>query len=257
MRIFLVGNWKLNPETFSKAKGLFWGIKKELKKNPEILKKEEIILCPPFLYLSEIKNLILKSQLKIYLGAQNCFYEEKGAFTGEISPKMLKSLGIKFVILGHSERRKIFGETDEIVNKKLLAALKEKLIPILCVGETKKEAESRKMEDGRMKEIERQLKNALKGIPDSLFQRQNSLLVAYEPVWAIGTKNPCDPESAKEVLLFLKKILKKTPILYGGSVNSKNAKDYIKVGFEGLLVGGASLDAKEFLKITKEVYPKD
>jgi len=253
MKIFLVGNWKLNPETLAKAKNLFDGIEKNFKKIPEAFKKEEIVLCPPFLYLSEIKNLILKSRLKIHLGAQNCFFEEKGAFTGEISPKMLKSLGVKYVILGHSERRKIFGETDEVINKKVLAVLEEKLIPILCVGETKKEAGSWKREDGRMKEIERQLKNALKGISNSSFQLQNSLVVAYEPVWAIGTKNPCDPESAKKVLVFLRKFLKEIPILYGGSVNSKNAKDYIKVGFNGLLVGGASLDAKEFVKIAREI----
>jgi len=257
MKIFLIENWKCNPETLAKAKNLFNGIKKEIKKTPEIFKKEEIVLCPPFLYLPEIKNLILKSQLKIHLGAQNCFFEEKGAFTGEISSKMLKSLGVKYVILGHSERRKIFGEKDKMINKKVLAVLKEKLVPILCVGETKKEVESRKMGDGGMKEIERQLKNALKGIPNSSFQLQNSLTVAYEPVWAIGTKNPCDPESAKKVLSFLRKFLKENPILYGGSVNSKNAKEYIKIGFNGLLVGGASLNAKEFAKIAREIALED
>jgi triosephosphate isomerase len=244
MKIFLVGNWKMNPDTLAKAKKLFDGIEKELRKTPEVFKKEEIILCPPFLYLSEIKNLILKSQLKIHLGAQNCFFEEKGAFTGEISPKMLKSLGVKYVILGHSERRKNFAENDEIINKKILAVLKEKLVPILCVGETEKERKSQKT----LSVLKNQLKKGLKNV-----SQIEKMILAYEPVWAIGTKNPCEPESAKKVLLFLRKFLKKIPILYGGSVNSKNAKDYIKVGFNGLLVGGASLNTKEFTKIAREI----
>jgi len=240
MKIYLIGNWKMNPESLIKAQELFNGIKKELKKFPGIFKKQKIILCPPFLYLCDIKNLILKSKLKIYLGAQNCFFEEKGAFTGEISPKMLKSLEIKFVILGHSERRKIFGEREEMIKKKVFAVLKEKLIPILCIGETEKERKSHK--------TFLVLKNQLKNLTNL-----KSLIVAYEPVWAIGTKNPCNPKDAKEVLLFLRKFFKKNPILYGGSVDSKNAKDYIKVGFNGLLVGGASLNPKEFVEIAKEI----
>jgi triosephosphate isomerase len=244
MKIFLIGNWKMNPETLAKAKKLFDGIEKEFKKIPEIFKKEEIVLCPPFLYLSEIKNLILKSQLKISLGAQNCFFEEKGAFTGEISPKMLKSLGVKYVILGHSERRRNLKESDEMINKKVLAVLKEKLIPILCVGETEKENKFGKT----FFVLKNQLKEGLKNVPQI-----KNIILAYEPVWAIGTKNPCDPEAAKKVLVFLRKFLKEIPILYGGSVNSKNAKDYIKAGFNGLLVGGASLNAKEFVKIAKEI----
>jgi triosephosphate isomerase len=244
MKIFLIGNWKMNPDTLVKAKKLFDGIEKELRKNPGIFKKEEIVLCPPFLYLSEIKNLILKSQLKIHLGAQNCFFEEMGAFTGEVSSKMLKSLGVKYVILGHSERRKILKETDEMINKKVLAVLKEKLIPILCVGETEKERKSGKT----FFVLKNQLNEGLKNVTQI-----KNIILAYEPVWAIGTKNPCDPESAKKVLLFLRKFLKKIPILYGGSVNSKNAKDYIRVGFNGLLVGGSSLNAKEFTKIAREI----
>jgi len=245
MKIFLIGNWKMNPDTLAKAKKLFDGIEKEFKNFPEIFKKEEIVLCPPFLYLSEIRNLILKSRLKIHLGAQNCFFEEKGAFTGEVSPKMIKSLGVKYVILGHSERRRILKEKDEMVNKKVLAVLKEKLIPILCVGETEKERKSGKT----FFVLKNQLNEGLKNVTQI-----KNIILAYEPVWAIGTKNPCDPESAKKVLLFLRKFLKEIPILYGGSVNSKNAKDYIKVGFNGLLVGGASLDAKEFTKIAKEIF---
>jgi triosephosphate isomerase len=244
MKIFLVGNWKLNPETLARAKSLFGGIEKNFKKTPEVFKKEEIVLCPPFLYLSEIKNLILKSRLKVHLGAQNCFFEEKGAFTGEISPKMLKSLGVKYVILGHSERKKILKESDEMINKKVLAVLKEKLVPILCVGETEKERKSGKT----FFVLKNQLKEGLKNV-----NQIEKIILAYEPVWAIGTKNPCDPESAKKILVFLRKFLKEIPILYGGSVNSKNAKDYIKVGFNGLLVGGASLDAKEFVKIAREI----
>ncbi len=246
MKIFLIGNWKLNPETLAKAKKLFNEIEKEFKKFPKVFKKEKIVLCPPFLYLSEIRNLILKSKLKIDLGAQNCFFEEKGAFTGEISPKMLKSLKVKFVILGHSERRRIFGESDEMIQKKVLAVLKEKLTPILCIGETEKQRKAGKTFEVLKNQLKKSLKNLLN------FESQTAkIILAYEPVWAIGTKNPCHPKDAKEVLLFLRKFLKKSPILYGGSVDSKNAKEYIEVGYEGLLVGGASLKAKEFVKIAK------
>jgi triosephosphate isomerase len=255
MKIFLVGNWKLNPQSQRAAENLFNSINNRLKKSLDIFKKEKIIICPPFVYIAGLKKLFLKSDLKnfdFHFGAQNCFFQEKGAFTGEISAKMLKLLGVKFVILGHSERRRIFGETDEMINKKVLMALKEKLIPILCIGETEKERRSGKT----FQVLNRQLKKGIENLSHHKNQRSNifNIILAYEPVWAIGTKNPCDPESAKKVLLFLRKILTKTPILYGGSVNSENARDYIRAGFNGLLVGGASLRAKEFVEIAKKIY---
>jgi triosephosphate isomerase len=165
---------------------------------------------------------------------------------------MLKNFGCQYVIVGHSTRREL-GETDEMINKKLKAAIKAKLKPILCIGETEKERKKGKT----FKILKEQLEKGLKGI--SLFKVYSlKFIIAYEPIWAIGTGNPCQPKEAKEVLKFLKKITQPlshpaTPplILYGGSVNSKNAKDYIEVGFDGLLVGGASLNPKEFVEIVK------
>jgi len=235
----IVGNWKMNPTSKKRAKVLFFKIEKELKKDPQILKKVKVVICPPFLYLP----LFLKRKSKISLGAQNVFFEEKGAFTGEISPRMLKGFGVEFVILGHSERRKYFGETDEMIEKKLKAVLKFNLKPILCIGETEKE----RKEGKTFKVLKRQLK-----VISNLKSKIQNLILAYEPVWAIGTKNPCDPEKAREVFVFLRRILKKNKILYGGSVDSKNAKDYIEVGFNGLLIGGASLNPKEFVQIIKD-----
>lgn len=211
-KIFIIANWKCNPKSLAEAKGLF-----------DRVKRTNAIICPPFVYLSELSY--------DKLGAQDCFWEQAGAYTGEVSPKMLKSLGVKYVIIGHSERRAM-GETEEIIEKKLRAALKANLIPILCIGEKKGE--------NAKKVISRQLKNKnLKGA-----------IIAYEPVWAIGTGNFCKPQKAKQALDFIKQRIN-NKVLYGGSVNSKIAGDYIKVGFDGLLVGGASLDAKEFIKIVK------
>jgi triosephosphate isomerase len=218
------------------------------------LENVRIIICPPFVYLESLSKLLkAKShQLKIELGAQDCFWEGKGAFTGEISAKMLKNLGVKYVIIGHSKRRQILKETDEMINKKLKAAIKTKLKPILCIGETAEEREERKT----FKVLNKQLKDELKSICN-LQSAICNLIIAYEPVWAIGTGNPCKVEDAKEVLLFLKKFTHQLinsstlQLLYGGSVNSKNAKDYIDIGFDGLLVGGASLNPKEFVEIIK------
>lgn len=236
MRPLIVANWKCNPKSLAEAKKLF-----------NVIKKTKAIICPPYPYLhmgnpkSEIRNS--------KLGAQDCFWEQEGAFTGEISPKMLKDLGCKYVIIGHSERRKYFNETDEMVNKKLLAAFEARLKPILCIGE--KEGE----------EMDLVVKNQLlKGLKNIGNIQMRDLIIAYEPVWAIGTGNPCKPEDAIKAASFIRNILTKlynkklaeeTLIIYGGSVDSKIARDYIKAGFDGLLVGGASLNAKEFRKIVK------
>lgn len=249
MKKLIVANWKMNPTSFKEARNLLLGIKK--LKNEKIA---EVVICPPFVFIRELKSL--GAGLKI--GAQNCFFEEKGAFTGEVSLLMLKEAGVEYIISGHSERRKYFGETDELINKKVKALLKNGLKPILCVGETEKE---RKM--GVAKEvIKRQLFKGLEKIDDWKLRIKN-LSVAYEPVWAIGTGNPCLPKDAKEIFIFIKKLLeekfgketaKKIRIIYGGSVNGENAKGYIKEsGMQGLLVGGASLDQKEFIKIVKNI----
>jgi triosephosphate isomerase len=224
-KLLIVANWKMNPATLAEAKKLF-----------AAMKNLDAIICPPACYLD---SKIRPSGAKFTLGAQNCLWEEKGAYTGEISPKMLISLGVKYVIIGHSERRIYFQETDAMINKKLTAALKFGLVPILCIGE--KEGEDAKSV------LDRQLKEDLSGIIDADIEK---IVIAYEPVWAIGTGNFCEPQKAKEVLGLIKgKINNK--VLYGGSVNSKISADYIKVGFDGLLVGGASLDAEEFAKIVQ------
>lgn len=241
MKPIIIANWKMNPQTAEEAEKLFDSIKKGVKK----IKNAEVIICPPFVYLPLLKGLAI--------GAQNIFFEEKGAYTGEISPKMLNDLKIDYVIIGHSERRKYFNETNESVNKKMKAALNFGLAPILCAGETEEERKGGKTEEV----VEKQLKEGLSGI--SIFKR---LIIAYEPVWAIGTGNPCNVEKAKKVGLFIRKILadiyslevsRQTPILYGGSVNSNNSASYVgEAGMNGFLVGGASLNAKEFIKIVEE-----
>jgi triosephosphate isomerase len=215
-KLLIVANWKMNPENFSQAKILFNLVKKRIKN----IKNTEVIICPPFVFLS-----LLKAN-----GAQDCFWEERGAYTGEISPKMLKNLDCQYVIIGHSERRHYLGETDEMINKKLKAALKMGLKPILCIANLS------------------QLKKGLEGI----FEK---IIIAYEPLSAIGTGKPYDWEKAKKTKDKIQKILSKNiKILYGGSVNSENALSYIKQGgFQGLLIGSASLKAKEFIKIAKAV----
>ena len=225
MKPLIIANWKMSPSTLAEAKKLFNGVK-----------NLDAVICPPFCYLD---SKIRLSGAKFTLGAQNCLWEEKGAYTGEISPKMLKSLGVKYVIVGHSERRIYFQETDEIINKKLKAVLKFGLIPILCIGE--KESEDAEII------VDRQLK---KDLSEIIGKDTRKIIIAYEPIWAIGTGNFCEPQKAKKVLESIKERID-NKILYGGSVNSKISADYIKVGFDGLLVGGASLNAGEFTKIVK------
>jgi len=239
MKVLVVGNWKCNPVSLVEAKQLFNLIKRGLKN----IKKVEVVICPPFIYIPTFQH---SNILTIKLGAQDCFWEKKGAYTGEISPTMLKDLGCQYVLLGHSERKRL-GETDEIINKKLKAALSAKLNPIFCLGETEKERD-----EGEIQNI---LKSQLeKGLNKISKKEIKNIVIAYEPVWAIGTGNPCHPSEAKKVLLFLRKFFKKNLILYGGSVNSKNATPYIKEAkFQGLLIGGASLNAKEFIKIVKNL----
>jgi triosephosphate isomerase len=258
----IVANWKCNPQSLAEAKRLFNSIKKGIRN----VKNCEIVICPPFVYLPIVSSFIVhRSSFK--LGAQDCFWEDynpptalplkrapKGAFTGQISPLMLKDLGCEYVIVGHSEKRAL-GENDEMINKKLKSAIKAKLKPILCIGETFEEKKKGKT----LKILRNQLKKDLKGLINSSTHQLINLIVAYEPVWAIGTGNACQPKEAKEVLKFLKKITHQlinsstNKLLYGGSVNSKNAADYINIGFDGLLVGGASLNPKEFAKIIKSI----
>ena len=250
MELFIVANWKLNPSTRSEAKRLFNLVNRVFKsiKNKDM----EVVICPPSVYLPELRKQ--KSSLK--LGAQNCFWEEKGAFTGEVSSSMLKDLGCQYVILGHSERRGYFSETNEMVNKKIKAAISTKLKPILCIGET--EVERKK--GLTQKVLRSQIKKGLKKITK---QEIKKIIIAYEPIWAIGTGKACSPKDAKRAAIFIRKIIskiynqktaKKIPVLYGGSANSQNAAPYIfEANFQGLLVGGASLNPKEFVRIIKNV----
>jgi triosephosphate isomerase len=226
MRPLIIANWKSNPTSSKEAKKIFNLVKKGTKD----VGNAEVVICPPFIYLSELKT----DGLKLKLGGQNCFWEEKGAFTGEISPKMLKDFKVSYVIVGHSERRKYQKETDGTINKKIKAVLAEGMKAVLCVDRIS------------------QIKKGLGGISR---KELKNLILAYEPLFAIGTGKPCSPEKAKKMRLQIKKNLKgNNPVLYGGSVNSQNAKDYIKeAGFQGLLVGGASLKPKEFVRLVKRV----
>ena len=238
MRPLIIANWKCNPTTLRKAKRIFNLVKKGVKN----VKNVEVVICPPFVYLSNFFNGRGKSTIK--LGGQDSSYEEKGAFTGEISSLMLKDLGCQYVIIGHSERRTL-GETDEMINKKIKAAVKVELKPILCIGENLRERKQGKT----FKVLKKQLQPAFKNAKSQILNTKY-LVIAYEPLWAIGTGNHCGILEAKKVNLFIRKIVKNITIIYGGSVNSQNSSDYIKkAGFEGLLVGGASLNSKEFVKI--------
>jgi len=246
MRKLIVANWKMNPTSRKEALRLFDSLKNGLRK----VKRAEVVICPPFVYLSGLK----KSQ-NLKLGAQDSFWEEKGAFTGEISALMLKDLGVEYVILGHSEKRAI-GESDEMIFLKIKKALEFKLRPIFCIGEKEEE----RKEGKAFVVLEKQIKSVLYKMP------KNSILkiaIAYEPVWAIGTKNPCLPDEALKMSLFIRKVVsqifdykaaRSVRIIYGGSVKADNARDYLaQKEISGVLVGGASLNPAEFLKIASSV----
>jgi len=259
MRIpFVAGNWKMNT-TATEAERLVLEMLDKLDR----IEGVEKVLCPPFVSLVAISMMLQSSSIK--LGAQNMYFETKGAYTGEISPLMLSEL-CEFVILGHSERRWYFGETDEIVNKKVKAALANKLKPILCVGERLAENEAGKTEEV----INRQVTAALNGLEPLVPSRSSeqseeiakNLVIAYEPVWAIGTGKAASGEQAAATIQFIRDILAKLwdksiaqdlRILYGGSVTSANIAEFIShPEIDGALVGGASLKAKEFLSIVEQ-----
>lgn len=244
---FIVANWKMN-KTANEAE--------EFLKEFVLLNKNrdaEIAICPTFLCLARAVSICKESYIKI--GAQNCHFEEKGAFTGEISASMLKSSGAEYVILGHSERRNYFYETDEIVNKKVKAALKNNLKPIICVGETWEERENKKEKE----KIKIQIDKALK---DILPEKLSEITIAYEPIWAIGTGKIVSFEECEEIFEFIKNHLISTykkenveniRLLYGGSMNEKNAKELLSVPYvDGGLIGGSSLDVAKFTDILKQ-----
>jgi len=246
MRMPLIaGNWKMNT-TISEAVKLV----NELRQGLDEIDNVDKVLCPPFVSLVAVGKLIKGSSIK--LGAQNLYFEEKGAYTGEISPLMLAEL-CEFVIIGHSERRQYFNETDEIINKKIKAALKVGLKPILCIGERLEENEA-----GLTAEVvTKQLKLALVGIDDL-----SKMIIAYEPIWAIGTGRAATGKQANQTIslirsnvsqLYDKKTARDVRILYGGSVTADNATEFMQQPeIDGALVGGASLKADQFLRIVKQ-----
>ena len=247
-RKVIAGNWKMNndiKETQNLLSKLTSGISMD---NLNC----DVIVCPAFTSLSEAYTLLKDTKIK--LGAQNMYFESSGAFTGEISASMLKSVGCEYVILGHSERRTIFSETDELINNKIKKANASGLKPIFCVGELLEEREAGITE----KVIEKQIRSGLKDIPA---EEMGNIIIAYEPVWAIGTGKTASPEQAQEVHKFIRSLIaekygdsisENIIIQYGGSVNNKNAKELLsQKDIDGALVGGASLKADAFIEIIK------
>ena len=245
-RRIIAGNWKMH-NNLSESQNLVTKLVNGL--NDQNINRE-VIICPPFTSLTEVSNLL--SGTKIELGAQNMHFENKGAFTGEISADMLKSIGCKYVILGHSERRNIFGETDELINRKIKRALISELTPIFCMGETLEQRE-----DGITNDvIKKQISEGMKGLSE---EDVNKIIIAYEPIWAIGTGKTATPDQAQEVHKFIRSLLRENfsenssqniPVLYGGSVKPDNAEDLLaKEDIDGVLVGGACLDVDSFISI--------
>jgi triosephosphate isomerase len=244
---FIAGNWKMN-KTVREAVDLV----RELKNTVSGVKGVEVAVGPPFTALFAVHQELKDSPIR--LAAQNLYWEEKGAFTGEISPIMLKEVGCHYVIIGHSERRQFFGETDETVNRRIKAALTHSLKVIFCVGETLKEREGEKT----FSVIEGQIEGGLKGLSA---QEMRNMVIAYEPVWAIGTGKTATPEQAEEVhglirgkleKLYSREVSEEIRIQYGGSVTPENIKGLMgQPNIDGALVGGASLKAEFFSKIVR------
>lgn len=240
----IAGNWKMN-NTIAEAVQLV----EKIKKSP--LKEDvEVVVAVPFTSLVDVKKAIEGSRIK--LAAQNMHWEDKGAYTGEISPLMLKEIGIDYCIIGHSERRQYFNETDETVNKKVKAALKYNIKPIICVGETLEQRENNEAEQI----VEKQLLKALEGVE---IGKIKDIVIAYEPIWAIGTGKTASSDDADKMCAFIRRIIgnkygeqasKAIRIQYGGSVKPNNIKELMdRENIDGALVGGASLVAEDFVKI--------
>lgn len=250
----VAGNFKMNMTSSEVAPYL-----EVFRQETEKLNDVDIVLIPPFTAIAKASEILGGAQ-KIRLGAQNMSPEAKGAYTGEISAPMLRDLFVRYVLVGHSERRRLFCETDELVRRKLVTALASELRPILCVGETLEERQA-----GQEKAIlEGQLRGALEGLtPDQI----SEVIVAYEPVWAIGTGLTATPEQAQEAHLFIRDYLgklagtslaNKARILYGGSVTPANAKELMsQPDIDGALVGGASLDPRGFAEIVAAATPEE
>ncbi len=256
MRKLIVANWKMNPDSAEKARELFSATLRAAQK----IRGAKIVVCPPLAYLG-----LFSKNSKISLGAQDIFWEDPpaggGSFTGEVSAKILKNSKVEYVIIGHSERRRL-GETDEIINKKIRQALKNNLKVIFCVGESERD------ETGDyLQFIKEEIIKGLEKIPVKLFK---NLIVTYEPVWAISSKaksgkskfHPDTPEDAFQMATYIKRLIislfnsncRNIPVLYGGSVDEENAKEFLEKGnVDGLLVGRASWNAKTFAELLKNI----
>ena len=248
----IIANWKANPTTLDKALDLFDFYLSEIYKYPNV----QLIVCPPFVYIEELAKKLQTTNYKlqtISLGSQDLFWEGSGPYTGEISAEMLAPFNVRYVLVGHSDRRYKIGETDEIINKKIKAAIKADITPILLVGEQKKG-------DDRTVVIEKQLAVDL---GDLTSEQVSRVLITYEPVWAISTQPNAEPDTPENTLEAIKIIdnfittnykLQTTNYLYGGSVNQKNVADFLKhPEISGAVIGGASLRKEEFTEILKIV----
>lgn len=243
----IAGNWKMN-KTLSEANSFA----EEVKNQVPSKEKVESVICAPALFLQSLVEITKNTDVEI--GAQNMHFEESGAFTGEISPIALQDLGVKYVIIGHSERREMFNETDVSVNKKVLAAFKYNLLPIVCVGETLEQRENGQT----MELVGNQVKAALTGLTEDQVKQT---VIAYEPIWAIGTGKSSTAEDANEVCALIRKVVAQqfsegtaeaVRIQYGGSVKPGNIKEYMaQPDIDGALVGGASLEAQSFLQLVE------
>lgn len=240
----IAGNWKMH-KTLDEAKAFMTNINEKLEKPTHT----DVIVCAPFPFLSSMSHAD-----KVLLGAQNMHYETSGAFTGEVSPIMLQHIGVQYVIIGHSERRMYFNETDDTVNKKLHAAFKHGLRPILCVGESLEQYENGETEE----HIKQQVKKALRGLSDKQISKT---IIAYEPIWAIGTGKTATSEQANEVCKLIRSVVSRVSsietsddiiIQYGGSVKPDNIGELLaQSDIDGALVGGASLEVDSFLELIR------
>jgi len=243
----VAGNWKMN-KTFPDGITLI----EEIIEKSEDLNNVKLIISPPYIFLKDASNIAAHS--KIGIAAQNCSNEESGAFTGEISASMLKSANVNYIILGHSERRAYYGEKDELINQKIKLCIKHNITPIVCCGEVLQERESGE----HFKVVSNQIKGMFFGINPEEFTK---VIIAYEPVWAIGTGKTASPDQAQEIHQFIRKIITDSygseiannlSILYGGSCKPSNAKElFANPDVDGGLIGGASLNANDFLSIAK------
>jgi triosephosphate isomerase (TIM) len=247
----IAGNWKMHHDHLVAIQ-----VVQKLSYRLELSDYENcnVVVCPPFTDLRTLQTLIDSDRLKIQLGAQNCHWEDEGAYTGEVSPMMLAKLNVRFVIVGHSERRQLFGETDDVVNRKLRAVIKHRMTPIVCVGETLDEREA-----GMTTErVTSQTRHAFEGVKAA---DVGACVVAYEPIWAIGTGRNATPQDANDTILVIRTALRElygentaqaVRIQYGGSVKPGNSADLMaQPEIDGALVGGASLDPDDFARIVQ------